>query len=177
MSIWISIKKASEISGLDPQTLRKFADNGTIESYRTPSQQRKFNKESIMKMCNLNNDNSHKLNYIYAHTPLEDEMSARKQLAYIISSDMKYMDYVPLIDIGKTSDNLRYILDACMDKTLGEVVVAHQDRLPRLCFESLKYMIAKANGILTILSTTEHSKSEEEITRDITNIMKKYHIK
>jgi hypothetical protein len=34
---FLSIKSASELSGLDKQTIRKFFDNKTIDGYKTPS--------------------------------------------------------------------------------------------------------------------------------------------
>ena len=46
----IPLRKASEITGLDVQTLRKLADEGKIKSYRTPAGQRKINLNSIQNL-------------------------------------------------------------------------------------------------------------------------------
>ncbi|MEN8214943.1 MAG: MerR family DNA-binding transcriptional regulator [Pseudomonadota bacterium] len=45
---YVSSKQASKIFGLHPNTLRAYADNGTIESYRTESGQRRYNVEAYL---------------------------------------------------------------------------------------------------------------------------------
>jgi predicted site-specific integrase-resolvase len=179
---WLSIKNASILSGLDPQTLRKFADDGSIVSYRTPSQQRKFSKESLLKMMGSDTGgvaDAEKKNYIYVSTPLQDEDLARKQLGSIYASNEEFIGFVVLTDLGASIDGIRVILDACADKCVGNVVIAHKDRLPRICFDTIKYMIERNGGslIVGLGSGNEFAKSEDEITREISGIMRKFNVK
>ncbi len=43
---YLPSREASKILGLHPNTLRTYADNGTIESYKTKSRQRQYNVEA-----------------------------------------------------------------------------------------------------------------------------------
>ncbi|MEN8219806.1 MAG: MerR family DNA-binding transcriptional regulator [Pseudomonadota bacterium] len=45
---YVSSKQASKQLGLHPNTLRHYADNGTIEVYRTESGQRRYNVEAYL---------------------------------------------------------------------------------------------------------------------------------
>lgn len=47
---YVSIRIASQITGIHPQTLRKLCDDNKIQYYRTPSKQRKFNKSYLEEM-------------------------------------------------------------------------------------------------------------------------------
>lgn len=47
--MFVSTKKAAEITGLHPNTLRKMADNGEIEFYRLSNGDRRFNVSSYIK--------------------------------------------------------------------------------------------------------------------------------
>ena len=46
--MYVTSKQASKELGLHPNTLRDYADNGTIESYRTKSGQRRYNVEAYL---------------------------------------------------------------------------------------------------------------------------------
>ena len=41
---FISISQASQLTGLHPQTLRKYADADQIKYFKTPAGQRRFHK-------------------------------------------------------------------------------------------------------------------------------------
>ena len=45
---YVTSREASKILGLHPNTLRHYADNGTIESYRTKSGHRRYNVEAYL---------------------------------------------------------------------------------------------------------------------------------
>ena len=48
MSNYIPLRKAVEVTGLHPNTLRKYADAGTIPSFRVPNGDRRFDVSSIV---------------------------------------------------------------------------------------------------------------------------------
>jgi excisionase family DNA binding protein len=47
---WLSIGPASRHLGVDPDTLRRWADNGRVESYATPGGHRRFARRSIDRL-------------------------------------------------------------------------------------------------------------------------------
>lgn len=90
-SIYISISKASALSGLCLQTLRKLADNKKIASYKTISGQRKFNKSDIIQMCSNKLFNNENKNDIYVRITLdENEEELEKQIVFIKSQKKEY---------------------------------------------------------------------------------------
>ena len=45
---YVTGREASKLLGLHPNTLRHYADNGTIESYRTKSGHRRYNVDAYL---------------------------------------------------------------------------------------------------------------------------------
>ena len=54
---YVSIREATIITGIHPQTLRKMGDEQKIKCYKTSSGQRKFDRSYLEKMCNGVHDN------------------------------------------------------------------------------------------------------------------------
>jgi excisionase family DNA binding protein len=47
---WVSLGRASEILGVDESTLRRWADSGRVQVYRTPGGHRRFNLPSLQAL-------------------------------------------------------------------------------------------------------------------------------
>ena len=74
-SEYLQSRKACEYSGLGYQTLRKYADQGKIKTYKTPSGQRMYNKlclETFIGACNITERENKKIIYC--------RVSSKKQL-------------------------------------------------------------------------------------------------
>ena len=48
---YVPIRIAAQFTGLHPNTLRKFADNNKVQSYKSPAGQRMFHKQSLQTFC------------------------------------------------------------------------------------------------------------------------------
>lgn len=48
-SEWVSLRKAADILGVHPATVRNWADKGDIASRRTPGGHRRFNRDELMR--------------------------------------------------------------------------------------------------------------------------------
>ena len=88
---YISIREASIITGINPQTLRKLGDENKIKCYKTLSGQRKFDKAYLEKMCN-NYDVNDKLTIIHG-----DAFTYYQQLNDV-KFDVAYFDYWNFVD-------------------------------------------------------------------------------
>jgi excisionase family DNA binding protein len=44
---WLSVGPASRLLGVDPDTLRRWADDGRVEAYTTPGGHRRFERQSL----------------------------------------------------------------------------------------------------------------------------------
>src|SRR5262245_63845479 len=47
---WVTLRRACEILGVDESTLRRWADNGRLRSYRTPGGHRRFSLPNLEAM-------------------------------------------------------------------------------------------------------------------------------
>lgn len=176
---FITIQEASLLSGLSKQTIRKMADLSQINSYKTPSGQRRINKSSLQAMCNINISNKSikicsKQNFLYTRVSTKKQMDdLSRQVEYIKRPE--YINYVVISDIGSGINfkrkGLQTILDACLQGVIGEVVIAHRDRLCRFAFELIESIINKAGGKLTVLENNNNTSTEDELSQDLLSII------
>ena len=181
---YISIREASIITGINAQTLRKLGDENKIKCYKTLSGQRKFDKEYLEKMCNnvniddkINQDK--KQNYIYTRVSSKKQSDdLDRQIEFIRNKRTEYTSYISVSDIASginfNRKGLTTILDAALQGTLGEVIVAHRDRLCRFGFDLIKIIIEKQGGKITVLDDERNKSSEQELSEDLLSIVHIY---
>jgi len=181
---YISIREASIITGINAQTLRKLGDENKIKCYKTLSGQRKFDKAYLEKMCNnddiddsINKDT--KKNFIYTRVSSKkqaDDLS--RQIEYIKNKRPEYASYIPISDIASginfNRKGLITILDAALQGTIGEIIIAHRDRLCRFGYDLIKLIIEKKGGKITVLDDEKNKSSEQELSEDLLSIVHIY---
>ena len=176
---FISIRDASNFSGLDPQTIRKLFDNQTITGYKTPSGQRKINNESIQTMCssllcNETKQSNEKKNFLYTRVSTKKQLDdLSRQIEFIRQSE--YSEYTLISDIGSGINfkrkGLSTILDSCLQGDIGEIIVAHRDRLCRFGFELIESIVTKAGGSIKVLNDNKQSSPQTELADDLLAII------
>lgn len=184
-SHFVSIKKATEITGIGAQALRSFADRGLLPSYRTPSRQRKFDLAALQAMCNTATNGSQRIgtnghqNFLYARVSSKKQMDDLvRQVEALKGHSPKYASFTILQDVGSGINFKRKgftsILDACLHGTIGTVVVAHRDRLCRFGFDLVESLVSKAGGKVVVLNNPENKTSEQELADDLLSIVHIY---
>lgn len=186
---FVSLKEACFITGIQSKTLRKLGDTNKVKCYRAPSGQRKFDKASLESMCNGGGgqvlDPSQRRNFIYARVSSKKQVDdLSRQIAYIESRNAKYSGYKLVTDVASGINfkrkGLQTILDACIQGIVGEVVVAHRDRLCRFGFEIVDYVVSKAGGRIVTLADKEKDQehtaksSGQELAEDLLSIVHVY---
>ena len=176
---FISVGKAASIAGLDPQTIRKMADNSSIMCYKTPSGQRRINFQSLQELCSSNVFNKEKsivpkTNFIYARVSTKKQMDdLSRQLEFLKRPE--YVDYTVITDVASGINfhrkGLSTLLDTCLQGNIGELVVAHRDRLCRFGFELFEQLVSKAGGRITVLQKGDDKTSEQELSEDLLAII------
>lgn len=177
--IFITIGEASTLSGLDVQTLRKMVDASQINGYKTPAGQRRINRDSLQKLCynNISDENqqiSKKQNFLYTRVSTKKQLDdLSRQVKYV--SRPEYSDYIIIQDIGSGINfkrkGLQTILDSCIQRTIGEIIVAHRDRLSRFAFDLIEIFVTKAGGKITVLDNEKNQSSENELAEDLLSII------
>ena len=181
---YISIGEASKLCGLCPQTLRKMADQHSISCYKTPSGQRRFDKASLEKMCSdvfhdSQIDEVQKKNFIYTRVSSKKQVDdLNRQIAYIQDKRREYITYTVISDIASginfKRQGLSTILDACLQRCIGDVVIAHRDRLSRFGFDLIQILIEKSGGRLIVIDEEQMQSTEQELAEDLLSIVQIY---
>jgi excisionase family DNA binding protein len=181
---YISIDEASKITGLSIQTIRKLGDKKQIKCFKTPSGHRRFNKQDLEKFCdpdsfNEKDSKNTKINYIYTRVSSKKQLDdLSRQVEYLQKRKPEYSSYTTISDIASGINfkrkGLQTILDSCLQGIIGEVVIAHRDRLSRFGFDLVKIIIEKAGGTIIILDDEENKSSEQELAEDLLSIIHIY---
>jgi predicted site-specific integrase-resolvase len=181
---YVSIREAAIITGIHPQTLRKLGDEQKIKCYKTLSGQRKFDRSYLEKMRNgtYYNDQIAKdqvQNFLYSRVSSKKQLDdLSRQTEFLKSRNEQYASYISISDVASGINfkrkGLSTILDACLQGTIGEIVVAHRDRLCRFGFDLLKLIIEKQGGKITVIDDDKHKSTEQELSEDLLSIIHIY---
>ena len=179
---YITIGRAANMLGLDPQTVRKMVDSQKIAGFKTPSGQRRVDKHDILRFCNnlLPDQEIQKCerqNFLYARVSTKKQLGdLSRQVEYIKKPE--YSEYCIIQDIGSGINfkrkGLSTLLDSCVQGTIGEIVVAHRDRLSRFGFDLIELFVSKAGGKITVLENNKITTSEIELAEDLMSIVHIY---
>lgn len=186
--IFVSIGKASILTGICQQTLRKLADTQSISCYKTPSGHRRYNVDSIKKMCTTMVSSTgntitqqpkiptiKKANFIYTRVSSKKQLNDLSRQVDFVQSTGSYESFHVIRDVGSGINFKRKgfetILDACLQKTIGTVIVAHRDRLARFGFDLVQSLITKAGGTLIVIDDENNKTTEQELSEDLLSII------
>ena len=164
MSNYIPLKKAVEITGLHPHTLRKYADRGDIPSFRIPNGDRRFDVSGFIRQ---------KRSVVcYARVSQPKQRGDLDRQAEFLSE--KYENCEVVKDVGSGLNFKRKGLNAILERAMsGEsltVVVTYKDRLARFGFDLIERIITRSGGEVVVLNQINTSPVEE-LTRDLTAII------
>jgi len=178
--IYISIGEAVRETGLNEQTIRKMADEASLLCYRTPSGQRRIHFQSIQDLINnrvlneLQEPKTQKNNFIYARVSTKKQMDdLSRQIEYLKRPE--YSGYTIISDIGSGINfkrkGLSTILDSCLQRNIGEVVIAHRDRLCRFGYELIDQLVTRAGGKIKVIDDADNKTDSEELADDLLAII------
>jgi excisionase family DNA binding protein len=179
-SKFISVSKAGLELGLNPTTVRRLVDEKIIKSYRTDRGFRRIDKESIQKYIenhsgiSNSNDGREVQNFRYARVSSRNQLDdLHRQIEFL--NRPEYSNYISIQDVASGLNfkrkGLCTILESAIHGTIGEVVVAHKDRLCRFGFELIEFIVSKGGGKITIIGNESIKSDQEELTEDLLSIV------
>jgi putative resolvase len=181
---FITIFEAARITGLSYQTIRKLGDQQKIQCFKTPQGgHRRFNKQDLEKFCGssiarLQLTEGEKCNFIYTRVSSKKQLDDLSRQIEYIQQRTEYASYTVISDVASGINfkrkGLQTILDSCIQGTIGEVVVAHRDRLSRFGFDLIKLITEKAGGSITVLDDEQNKSTEQELAEDLLSIVHIY---
>jgi len=178
---FVTVGQASSITGIEAQTIRKMADNASFICYRTPSQQRRINLQSLQEFI-ANSISNQKISQVSRKNILYARVSSKKQMAdlsrqveFLKRAKPEFSDYELISDVASGINfkrkGLSTILDMCLQGTIGNIVVAHKDRLCRFGFELINVFVQKSGGNIIVLNENENKSDEQELSEDLLSIV------
>lgn len=164
MAVYMSLKKAVEVTGLHPNTLRKYADRGDIPSYRIPNGDRRFDVSAFSPTTQS------VIGYARVSQP-KQKPDLDRQCEFLRSR----INGIEVIrDIGSGLNLKRKGLKAVLERAIsGEritLVVTYRDRLARFGFDLIEWIIFRSGGKIVVLNQINTSPMEE-LTRDLAAII------
>ena len=189
MSKYVGGKEAVKLLGVHQRTLYQWETKGWIETIRTPGNKRLYNVEKFIKEKKCNTDAKcienlndldgmgDKLNISYARVSSnaqKEDLERQKEL--IIS---KYPNHKIIIDIGSGINferaGIRKIIKLAISGKINELVIAYKDRLTRFGFDLIEDLIKEySNGKIIIINKKDDLEPEEELMKDVLQIMNVY---
>ena len=180
-SKYLSAAKARHKLGVCSKTLRNWDTKGLISTIRTPTGVRLYDVGSIDKSISdtTGNAKSSGRRVVYARvSSTKQKADLERQIEFLSG---KFPEHKVIRDIGSginwSRPGLKTLLRYCLDGSIREVVVAHRDRLSRLGFELLKFIIEEAGGKLVVLGEDQTEQGanefrpESELGEDLLSII------
>lgn len=161
----VPLRKAVELTGLHPNTLRKYADNGTIEAKKV-GKQRLYSVVSLKKLSAKS--------AVICYTRVSSSKQKDNLARQVVYMREQFPKAKIIQDVGSGLNfkrkGLQSILDMLLQGDTITLIVAHRDRLCRFGFELIEYLVTKNGGEIVVLNKAENSP-EAELTEDLLSIL------
>jgi len=164
---WVTARVAAEHHGVSQQTLRNWSDKGILSIRKTPGGRFHYSIP-VGKQ-----DDGVKENVIYARVS-----SAKQKDDLVRQVDFlrhRFPNHRVVTDVGSGVNfkrkGLLSLLDASSAGLVGEIVVAHRDRLARIGYGLLEHVFLRAGSVLTIVEDNACDGCPEELHEDVMAVL------
>lgn len=174
----LTTKQASEIAGVNKDTIRRWEDKGLIKSYRTDGGHRRYDTESLYNyILQPKVEVSEKYALIYARVSTrsrENDLDRQVKLLEMFCSSNGWK-YKVLKDIGSglnySKKGLLELIKLIETNQINRLVINYKDRLLRFGSEIIFEMCKWHNVEVVIVSQDESKSCEEELVDDVLSII------
>lgn len=164
---YVKPKVAREKLGVTDDTLRAWAIQGKIKCIRLGTGNRLYNIDSLLK------DKEDQVNYIYCRvSSSKQKEDLERQVEYLSE---KYPNHKVVKEIASGINFKRKGLQGILDRVLlggvGEIVVAHKDRLCRIAWEHFNWLCGKYGTTILVDGEDKYVTPETELAEDLMSIV------
>lgn len=169
---YVTSKIAREKIGVCNRTLRTWALAGKIDIILTSGGARRYNVAKYLKT----NDLLPKKKICYARVSSHDRKDdLARQIAYLVQ---RYPEHEIIKDIGSGINfkrkGLQKIIELAINNELEEVVVTYKDRLCRIGYDMIEFILTKYSKAKIVIENVEVKLHHQEITEDLIEIITVY---
>lgn len=174
----LSTKQASEIAGVNKDTIRRWESKGLIKSYRTDGGHRRYDAESLYNyILQPKIEVPDKYTLIYARVSTrnrENDLNRQVELLEMFCSSNGWK-YKTLKDVGSglnyNKKGLLELIKLIETNQINRLVINYKDRLLRFGSEII-FEICKYHNVEVIIVSEDESKTyEEELVDDVLSII------
>lgn len=184
MDKFVGGKEASERLGVHQRTLYQWEKKGWIEVMRTQGNKRLYNVDKYIRLNGPKQEEADdlddldkkegKLNLCYVRVSSasqKDDLDRQKMMM-----KKRYPNHIIIEDIGSginlNKRGIRKIIDLAISGKINELAIAYKDRLARFGYELIEDLIKKySNGKIIVVNKKENMLPEEELAKDVLQIM------
>jgi predicted site-specific integrase-resolvase len=164
---WVPARKASSHYGVTQQTLRNWSEEGIIGFRRTPGGRYHY------ALPKAGQDAACKESVIYARVSSSKQKGdLARQVDFLRG---KYPSHRVITDVGSGVNfkrrGLLALLDASIAGLIGEVVVAHRDRLARIGYGLLEHIFLRSGSVLTVVEDHACDGCPAELHEDVMAVL------
>ena len=170
---FVKIGEAAKILGVNPQTLRRWEEGGVIKPFkRTPKGTRLY---SLQELLGAKDDSYPTIAYARVSSSNQKEDLERQHAVLEAFCHKNGWQTEIIRDLGSgmnyNKKGLLRLLEIIVNGQISRLVITHKDRLLRFGAD-LIFRICELKGIeIVIINKGEQPSFEEELTRDVTEIM------
>jgi len=182
---FISGKEACKILGVYYRTLYNWEKKNKIEVIRSPGGKRYYNVNKYLEQLNkvkeisekIEHKNKNKICYCRVSS-INQKDDLERQILYMKE---KYPNHKIIKDIGSGLNfkrkGLLTIINMAINDEIDEVCIAYKDRLCRFGYDLIEYIIKEYSNGKIIINNKLDQTPEEELTRDLLQIMNVFNAK
>ena len=166
---YVKPKIAREALGITDDTLRAWARDGRIKCIYGRGRNRLYDIESATNT----HEETEKENFIYCRVSSNKQKEdLERQVEYLKN---KYPNHTVCKEIASGLNfkrkGLQKILDKVISGGVGEIVVAHRDRLCRIAWEHFSWLFKRTGVNIVVDSEDETTIPETELAEDLLSII------
>lgn len=166
----VPLRKAIKITGLSHNTLRKYADNGTIKATRIGKGQRLYDV-SELSLLNKKEEGRKPVVCYCRVSSAKQKDDLTRQVAFM---RQQFCEADIVQDIGSGLNfkrkGLQTILQRILQGDKFTLIVPHRDRLCRFGFELIEFLFQQNGGEILVLNQ-ENVSPQQELTEDLLAIL------
>jgi excisionase family DNA binding protein len=171
---FISVKKASKMLGIGPVTIRKYCDEGHLESFRTPSGHRRIDVQQLQQFVAQGTAEAatrERICYARVSSKVQED-DLQRQVQWFREN---FPGYRIVQDIGSGLNFKRRGLKAILERTMRglveEIVVTYRDRLCRFAWDLLEWICSTHGTRLIVARGDDNASPEQELVEDLVSIV------
>jgi excisionase family DNA binding protein len=163
---WLTPAEAARLMGCHAQSLRRWEKEGKIKAYRTPGNQRRFQRSEVERLAGFAVEPVRLVTVCYGRVSTSNQRDDLERQINYLSQRYPEAEIVSEIGSGLNFKRRKFValLKRVVSGDIQRLVVAHPDRLCRFGFDLVEWLCTQFGCELVVLNDRKLSPEQELIT-------------